>query len=187
MVAIPLRGMAAYFEPYIGRLHYTLNQDRADTQDSSLKALFLRGNRWGVGLRYGPSVKPFFFGVDVSYFPVKRLDSFSDGVTDETFLFFGPTLGYRLEMVPIRVWLTFNYIDRFRYAEAKAFSGKSLKAGIGVQVSPKFSFNFEYSKHIYSRLEQRSGVTHLPTENDSSSLERPSMTSILVSLSLPIW
>lgn len=187
LIIIPFSGRAAYFEPYLGHLHYTLNQDRGDKLDPNVKTLFLRGNRWGAGLRYGPSFKPLFLGIDISYFPMKRLDSVSEGVTSETFFFFGPTIGYQLEMIPLRAWFTFNYIDRYRYAEGKTFSGKSLKAGVGVQVSPKCSFNFEYSRHIYSRDELSTGVTHLPTSDDRYNYEKPSMTSILVSLSLPIW
>lgn len=178
---------AAFLEPYLGHVRYDLTQERSNSQDASVISYKAKGQRWGGGLRYWPSFRPFFFGIDLSYYPLKRLDSFSSATTNETLFFFGPTLGYEMSLVPLRLWLTFNYIDRFRYESAKMFSGMSLKAGLGVYILPSVSFNFELARHVYSRDEEKSGVTHLPVEEGGKSYQKPEMTSVFLSLSFPFW
>ncbi len=183
----PLSAGAAYIEPYLGNISYDLSQDRGDTQDASLKPYAKKGTLWGGGLRYGPSFRPFFVGVDVSYYLMSRVDSATGEKKNETIFLFGPIVAYELRVVPLRVWLGFNYIDRFRYTNAKMFTGTSLKAGVGVELMPKVSFNFEMSRHHYTRVEEKGGVTGLPTTDGRYSYQEPEMTSLMLSLSFPFW
>lgn len=189
LVILNLPGLAdaAYFEPYIGNIKYDLNQDRTDTLTSELKPYKQKGTLWGGGLRYGPSFRPVFIGIDISYYLMNRIDQLTGEKNTESILLFGPTITYEFHIVPLRVLFGFNYIDRFHYSSAQTFSGTSLKLGVGVAIMPKVSFNAEMIRHRYSRLEERGGVARFPTTRDHSSYQAPSMTSLLLSLSFPFW
>ncbi len=182
---VSLSTQAAYIEPYLGQVRYQQVQSVTNSAGSNVSVIRDKGQRFGIGLRYGPHFGPVFLGIDFSYFPLKRVDTLS-GATNNTFLFFGPTLGMQIPFLPLRVWSSFSYLDRVRNNGA-AYSGKSFKFGAGFLFSAHVSFNIEFGKHVYSRYEKEGTVWQYPLSQAGLYLQRPEMKTIFLSLSFPFY